>query len=98
MNNFGKGLGLFHHGTIVVNANARFGDYCVIQTDVCISRSVTGGDYIYIAPGVKIVEDVKIASHVVLGMNCVVTKNIEEESTTWAGVPAKKISDKGFRT
>ena len=30
INTFGKGLGLFHYGSIVVNGSARFGNYCVI--------------------------------------------------------------------
>lgn len=34
INSFGKGLGLFHYGSIVVNETARFGDYCVIQSGV----------------------------------------------------------------
>ena len=73
-----------------------FGDYCVVQADVVISANVRGGDYVYFAPGVKINNDISIASHVILGMNAVVVKNITDSSTTWGGVPAKKISDKGF--
>lgn len=42
-NTFGKGLGLFHYGTIVVNPTARFGDYCGIQTGVNIAENVVGG-------------------------------------------------------
>lgn len=96
INSFGKGLGLFHYGSIVVNGTARFGDYCVIQSDVNISAGVIGGDEIYIAPGAKILEGVKIASNVIVGANAVVSKNIYEPMTSWGGVPAKKISDKGF--
>jgi len=96
MNTFGKGLGLHHCGTIIVNSSAEFGDYCVVQADVVISANVRGGDYVYCAPGVKINNDISIASHVILGMNAVVVKNITDSSTTWGGVPAKKISDKGF--
>lgn len=96
-NVFGKGLGLFHYGSIVVNETARFGDYCVIQNGVNISKNVTGGDRIYLAPGAKINGDVHIANGVIIGSNAVVTHSIEEENTTWAGIPAKKISDKGYR-
>ena len=44
INTFGKGLGLFHYGTIIVNATAKFGDYCVIQTCTVISKNVSGRD------------------------------------------------------
>lgn len=95
INTFGKGLGLFHYGSIVVNGSARFGDYCVIQSDVNVSAGVQGGDEIYIAPGAKILENVQIANNVIIGANAVVSKNITEANTSW-GVPAKKISGKGF--
>lgn len=96
INTFGKGLGLFHYGSIVVNGSACFGDYCVIQSDVNISAGVRGGNEIYIAPGAKILENVQISDHVIIGANAVVSKNINESNTSWGGVPAKKISDKGF--
>lgn len=96
INTFGKGLGLFHYGTIIVNATAKFGDYCVIQTCTVISKKVSGGDYVYIAPGVKINDDVQIGNNIILGQNAVITKDITEDGTTWGGVPAKKISNKGF--
>lgn len=42
-NTFGKGLALFHYGTIIVNPTARFGDYCCIQAGVNIAENVRGG-------------------------------------------------------
>ena len=72
INTFGKGLGLFHYGSIVVNGTARFGDFCVLQSDVNISEGVRGGNEIYIAPGAKILENVLIADHVIIGANAVV--------------------------
>lgn len=47
INNFGKGLGLFHYGSIVVNHSARFGDWCVIQNGVNIAENVRGGGILY---------------------------------------------------
>ena len=95
-NTFGKGLALFHYGTIIVNPSARFGCNCCIQAGVNVGDGVRGGDFVYLAPGAKINPNVKIASKVIIGSNAVLTKSIEEESVTWAGVPAKKISDKGW--
>lgn len=96
LNTFGKGLALPHYGTIIVNESARFGDYCVIQAGVNVSANVHGGSYVYLAPGAKINENLTIADHVIVGSNCVVTHSVEYEGCTVAGVPAKKISDKGF--
>lgn len=96
INTFGKGLGLFHYGTIIVNTTAKFGDYCVIQTCTVISKNVIGGDYVYIAPGVKINDDIKIGNNIILGQNAVITKDIIEDGTTWGGIPAKKYQIKDF--
>lgn len=90
INTFGKGLGLFHYGSIVVNGSARFGDYCVIQSDVNVSAGVQGGDEIYIAPGAKILENVQIANNVIIGANAVVSKNITEANTSWGRCLRKK--------
>lgn len=77
INTFGKGLALPHYGTIIVNENARFGDYCVIQAGVNVSANVHGGNYVYLAPGAKINENLTIADHVIVGSNCVVTHSVE---------------------
>lgn len=44
-NTFGKGLGLYHYGTIIVNSSARFGDYCGIQAGVNVAENVRGGGF-----------------------------------------------------
>lgn len=90
INTFGKGLALFHYGSIVVNETSEFGDYCVVQSDVNISGGVEAGDEVYLAPGAKILENVKIASNVIVGANAVVSKNITEPMTSWGGYPQKK--------
>lgn len=96
LNCFGKGLYIPHYGCIVVNSNARFGADCVIQCGTNVSDKVVGGNHIYLGAGAKILTGVKIANDVIVGANAVVTKSIHEENTVWAGIPAKKISDKGF--
>lgn len=55
-----------------------------------------GGNECYIAPGAVILENIKIADHVIIGANAVVTKDILEEGIAVAGAPARKISDHGF--
>jgi serine O-acetyltransferase len=97
INTFGKGLYLPHYGSIVVNASARFGDYCVVQNGINISEHAGGGNHIYIGAGAKIMAGVKIADYVIVGANAVVTRSIDRQNVVVAGVPAKIISDKGFK-
>lgn len=96
----GKGLALPHRGTIVINGNARIGENCRIHQGVTIgstSGSVEAakiGNNVFIGAGAVIVGDITIADDVSIGANAVVTKSITEKGTTWAGIPAKKVSDK----
>lgn len=96
-NTFGKGVYIPHFGAIVVNPSARFGDYCVIQNGVNISNDVIGRNHIYLGAGAKIMIGVHIEDDVIVGANAVVTKDIDEPNIVVAGLPAKKISGKGFR-
>ena len=98
---FEKGLSIPHYGTIVVNSKAKIGENCRILPGVTIgyygkdAQSATIGNNVYIGTGAKILGAVTIADNVVIGANAVVTRDILEPGTTWAGSPAKKISDSG---
>lgn len=101
-NVFGKGLSIAHRGTIVVNGNARIGENCRLHACVNIGTSPgradlapTIGDNVYIGPGAKIYGRINIASGIIIGANSVVNKSFDEESICIAGVPVRKISDKG---
>ncbi|WP_420096244.1 glycosyltransferase [Brevibacterium sediminis] len=93
---FGKGLGIPHHGSIVVHSAARFGEWCCVQNNVNIGAHAggvpRGGDFIYIAPGAVIYGDVAIGTGSVIGANAVVRSDVTPR-TTWAGAPARKVSD-----
>lgn len=100
-NVFGPGLSIAHYGPIIVNRNARIGKNCRIHESVTIGS--TGfystdapviGDNVFLGTGAKIIGNVRIADNVVIGANAVVVKDILEPGTTWAGVPAKKVSDR----
>lgn len=107
LNVFGKGLSIAHYGELVVSVCARVGDYCRIHEGVTIGVSGQAywgeqneqapviGNNVFIASGAKIIGAVHIADGVAIGANAVVVKDINEPNTTWAGVPAKKVSDKG---
>ena len=80
LNCFEKGMSLAHRGSIVVNGFAKIGKNCRIHEGVTI--------------GTKIIGNIQIANDVAIGANAVVVKSIDEPGTTWAGNPAKKISNK----
>jgi serine O-acetyltransferase len=104
-NVFGPGLSISHRGTIVVNDQARVGVNCRLH--VCVNIGATAdmradgapqiGDNVYIGPGAKVFGNIEIADDIVIGANAVVNKSFLEKGITIAGVPARKISDKGSR-
>lgn len=96
----GPGLSIAHFGALYVNHNSKIGKNLRIQSGVTIGGSSSTpdkypilGDNVYIGTGAKILGGVTIANNVAIGANAVVVKDILEEGTTWAGVPAKKISN-----
>lgn len=97
INSFGKGLYLPHYGSIVVNSSARFGDYCIVQSDVNVSGNVSGGDHIYLAAGAKVLKDVRIPNYCIVAANAVLNEDIEEENVVVGGIPAKIISRNGMK-
>jgi serine O-acetyltransferase len=101
-NVFGPGLAIAHRGTIIVNSAARIGKNCRIHTCVNIGTQAGSsakapkiGNNVYIGPGAKIFGEIEIADNIAIGANAVVNKSFLEPGITIAGVPAKKISDKG---
>lgn len=101
LNVFGPGLALVHWGPVVVSKYAKVGENCRLQTMTVIGatngeeKAATIGNNVYIAIGAKIIGDIVIADDVAIGAGAVVVKPITESNTTWAGVPAKKISSNG---
>lgn len=94
-----KGLALPHRGTIVINTQTRIGENCRIHQSVTIGStsgttdSARIGNNVFIGVGACIIGGVEIADDVAIGANAVVTRSITESGTTWAGAPARKISN-----
>jgi serine O-acetyltransferase len=92
-NVFGKGLRINHFGLIVVNPNARIGDWCDIHQGVNIGENtdkktpVLGNDC-WIGPGAKIFGGISIGNNVMIGANAVVTQNFPDNSVVM-GIPAE---------
>ncbi len=103
LNIFGPGLSIAHYGALVVNSAARAGRNCRLHAMVVIGatngdpRAPVLGDNVYVGAGAKLIGNIHIADDVAIGANAVVTKDITEPGTTWAGVPARKISDRDSR-
>lgn len=99
-NVFGGGLRINHHGYLVVNGKAKIGNFCDIHQGVNIGESTDSlaphmGDDVWIGPGAKIFGGITLGSDLMIGANAVVNKSFYENGITLAGVPAKKISQKG---
>lgn len=100
----GSGFYIGHFGGIVVNGRSVIGKNCNISHGVTLGQGNRGknvgyptlGDNIYIGPGAKIVGAVKIGNNVAIGANCVVTKDIPDNSVV-VGIPGKVISQDGSK-
>lgn len=95
-NVFGPGLGIAHHGSIVVNSRARVGAWCRINSATNIGLGPSGvptiGDYCYIAPGAVVYGGITIGDRVVVGANAVVGRDVPD-GVTVAGAPARVVSE-----
>lgn len=100
----GGGLRFNHFGNIVVNKNATIGKNATIYNGVTIGVNLNPdekevppviGDNVVLCAGAKVIGDVRIGNGSVIGANAVVVKDIQEDSVA-VGVPAKRISNRGF--
>jgi serine O-acetyltransferase len=103
-NVFGPGLSIAHTGTLIVSKGARVGANCRIHNCVTIGteagqsyKAPRIGNNVYIGPGARIFGDIEIADGIAIGANAVVDRSFLEPGITIAGVPARKISDKGSK-
>ncbi len=79
-NVFGAGLRINHHGLIVVNSNARIGEWCDIHQGVNIGTDFEGncpiiGNNVWIGPGAKLYGKITLGDGIVIGANSVVNKS-----------------------
>jgi serine O-acetyltransferase len=94
-NCFGKGLIIYHIGSIIINANVKAGDYCRLHGDNCIGYNGKSdiapklGNNVDIGYGAVIIGDVYIADNCTIGANAVVTRSFDTCNDVIVGVPAK---------
>lgn len=103
-NVFGPGLSIAHTGTLIVSKGARVGANCRIHNCVTIGteaghsyKAPRIGNNVYIGPGAKIFGDIEIADDIAIGANAVVNRPFLEPGITIAGVPARKVGNKGSK-
>jgi len=98
----GPGFYIGHTGCIVVNPAASIGANCNIHNEVTLGIKNRGrykgtptiGDNVYIAPGARIIGNIRVGNGCAIGANAVVTKDLPDNSVA-VGVPAKVISSEG---
>lgn len=82
----GWGLTIWHWGPIIINPAAKLGNHCTLYPGVLIGHKVQGGgaatigNNVFIGAGTKIIGPVKIGDNVTIGQNCVITKDIPDNS------------------
>ena len=92
----GKGLTVWHFGTIIINANARIGERCVLRPNILIGHKLPGtpapliGNDVEINSGAKLIGAITIGDDVIIGANAVVTHDIPSHSIV-TGIPARVI-------
>lgn len=93
----GPGLKIEHFGTIFVNGRARIGKRCTLCQGVTIGAykgAPQFGDFVFIGPGAKALNDIRVGDNTIIGANCVVTKDVPDNAVV-VGVPGKVISLQG---
>ena len=101
-NSVGKGLLLYHYGSIIINSNSRIGENLKLHGNNCIGNkgerdkyhAPSLGDNIEMGIGSQILGNISIASNVVIAANAVVVKDCNEKNVVLAGIPAGKIGEK----
>lgn len=88
-NSLGYGVVIPHYGTIVVNADARIGNYAVLHTCTCVAGGDKEiGDGFYLSTGSQVVGSIKIGDGVTVAAHSLVNKSFEGNSLI-AGCPAE---------
>jgi serine O-acetyltransferase len=90
----GRGLVIEHSGGIVVSGYARLGEHCRIRNGVVIGLARVEqpcapqlGDHVDVGTGAKLLGDIRIGNHVLIGANAVVVCDVPDHSIA-VGVPA----------
>ena len=77
------------------------GNWCSLSSGVVIAQAHNEcpiiGDCVELMIDSKVLGGISVADYCRIGANALVLKSIKEPNTTWAGVPARKITNRGTR-
>lgn len=101
----GKGFLIEHTGCIVINSDAKIGDYARIRHGVTIGNKVADrprevpviGDYVDVGAGAKILGPIKIGNNVAIGANAVVLCDVPDDCIA-VGIPARVLVKRSDKT
>jgi len=94
INCIGKGLTIWHYGTIIINQDTKIGDYCTLRPDIVIGhkdssgKSPIIGNNVTINSGARIIGDIVIGDDVIVAPNAVITHDVPSHSIV-GGIPAR---------
>ena len=96
----GGGIMMHHFSCIVIARSAVIGENCTIHQGVTIGRVTAGkhagvptlADHVVAFAGAKIIGNITLGSHTVVGANAVVIRDIPDNCVA-VGVPAKVVSE-----
>lgn len=87
-NSLGYGVIIPHYGTIVINSEARIGNYAVIHTCTCVAGGdKVIGDGFYLSTGCQVVGSIRLGDNVTVAAHSLVNRSCDG-SVLIAGAPA----------
>lgn len=93
----GRGLHIWHYGSVIISGDAKLGENCTFHGQACIGNDGSSmaapviGNNVDIGIGAKIIGDITIADDVKIGAGAVVTKSCCEKGATLVGIPARVV-------
>ncbi len=92
-NVLGKGVTIYHWGSIIINSNARIGENCILQPNIVIGQKHKGdmpmiGSGVNICSGARIIGNINVGNNVTIAPNAVVVKDVPDNCVV-GGIPAK---------
>lgn len=101
LNCCGRGLQIAHLGPLLMNGSVTVGENCLFHFNTALVAGGTDngvptlGDRVIVGLGAVVLGGVRVADGVAIGANAVVNRDVLEPNITVAGVPARKVSERG---